>query len=372
MRWKGFAFGVVVAVAGLLIWLFLLLIAHGFGFSTSDTGTLLAVLGSIMGAVFAAAGIAVALIALFEQMQLRGRVEGLVAEKFSALRSEYEEQIQNRIDASLAVFQARDALDAGDWPQAETLAREALRKNPRLQGVQSILGLRMGERVQDDFARMLASTPRLVAPGLQAPPAAAALPPVRAIHWLDEALQNGDNQGYRVSAELALMYGYSRAYDEMLANLQEAVKNNSSLFSYFQAPPRLMMLIYACNDRASIEEVMGTVDKKLPQKDEIVQDLKDAADPNRNPYAAVSPYADWYAVELSMGNTSGTPVRVRIISPDKDGLTYAHVFRRGQTVVTIPVQDPSSDGVIQKFIPVEDLLKQFTGRNDGMLFITRT
>jgi len=102
----------------------------------------------------------------------------------------------------------------------------------------------MGEQVQYDFARMLSSTPTLVAPGLQAPPAAANIPPVRAIHWLDEALRNGDNPGYRISAELALMYGYSRAYDEMLVNLREAVKNNSSIYLYFQMPSRLMMLIY--------------------------------------------------------------------------------------------------------------------------------
>src|SRR5260370_39685282 len=129
MNWKVFAFSGAVAVAGLLIWGLLLRIAQVFGFSTSDTGALLSVLGSIMGVIFAAAGIAVALIAFFEQMQLRGRVEGLVAEKFSALRSEYEEQIQNRIDASLAFFKATDAMIAGDWRQAETLVQEALHKN---------------------------------------------------------------------------------------------------------------------------------------------------------------------------------------------------------------------------------------------------
>ncbi len=117
---------------------------------------------------------------------------------------------------------------------------------------------------------------------------------------------------------------------------------------------------------------MSAIDKKPPQKDEILQALRDAADPDKNPYAATNRWADWYAVELNMGNTSGTPVRVRIFSPDKDGLTYAHVFRRGHALMTIPVQDPSSGGVIQKLIPVEELLKQFTGPIDGMLFITRT
>lgn len=185
-------------------------------------------------------------------------------------------------------------MNAGNWGQAETLVQEALYKNPRLQGVSSVLGIRMSEQVQDDFARMLSSSPALVTPGLQVPYAVRNLSPVKAIHWLDEALRNGDNQEYRVSAELALMCGYSRAYDAMLAHLQEAVKNNPSLYSYFQFALRLMMLIYACNDRVSIEEVMGAIDKKLPQKDEILQDLKDAADPKRNPYALVNLYADWY------------------------------------------------------------------------------
>src|SRR5260370_4514744 len=374
MRWKHFAFGGAVVVAGLLIWLLLLLIAHGFGFSTSDTGTLLSVLGSIMGAVFAAAGIAVALIALFEQMQLRSRVEQLVEGKFSDLRAEYEEQIQNRIDGSFAFFQATDAMNAGDWRQAETLVHEALHKNPHLQGVHSVLGLRMSEQVQDDFARMLTSARTLVASGFQVTHetlvirSTGDLPPVRAIRWLDEALRNGDNQGYRVSAELALMYGYSRAYDEMLVNLRESMKNNSSLSSYFQVPPRLMMLIYACNNHASIQEVMRAIDKKLPQKDEILQDLRDAADPNKNPFATVNSFADWVAVELSLGNTSGMPVRVRIFYPNKDGSTYAYVFRRGQALVTIPAQDNSLEVTL---IPVEELLKQFTGHTDGMVLITR-
>ncbi len=139
MKWKSFA---AVAIAGLLIWLLLLFSARMFGFSTSDTGTLLSVLGSIMGAVFAASGIALALIALFEQMQLRDRVERLVEVKFNDLRTQYEVQIQNRIDASLAFFKATDCMNAGNWGQAETLVQEALYKNPRLQGVSSVLGIR--------------------------------------------------------------------------------------------------------------------------------------------------------------------------------------------------------------------------------------
>src|SRR5260370_31121454 len=167
MSWKMFSMGVAAIVTLLLAWLLAVFIAHRFGFSVSDTGTLLSVLGSIMGAVFAAAGIAVALIALFEQMQLRSRVEQLVEGKFSDLRAEYEGQIQNRIDGSFAFFQATDAMNAGDWRQAETLVHEALHKNPHLQGVHSVLGLRMSEQVQDDFARMLTSARTLVASGFQ-------------------------------------------------------------------------------------------------------------------------------------------------------------------------------------------------------------
>lgn len=368
MNWKVFAFSGAVAVAGLLIWGLLLRIAQGFGFSTSDTGALLSVLGSIMGAIFAAAGIAVALISLFEQMQLRDRVEGLVAEKFSALRSEYEEQLQNRIDASLAFFKATNAMNAGYWQQAETLVQEALHKHPRLQGVSSVLGIRMSEQVQADFARMLSSSPTLVTPGLQVPSAVGNLPPVKAIHWLDEALRNRDNPGFRVSAELALMYGYSRAYDDMLANIRQAVNNNPSLYSYLQFPLRLMMLIYACNNRVSIEEVMGGIKKKLPQKDEILQDLKDAAGPKRNPYALENLYADWYAVELSMGITSGMPIRVRIFHPGQDESTYAYIFRRGQAPVAVPSPDNPPAMTLK---PVEELLNQITGPTDGMVFITR-
>jgi len=227
----------------------------------------------------------------------------------------------------------------------------------------------MSEQVQADFARMLSSSPTLITPGLQVPYAVGNLPPVKAIRWLDEALRNGDNPGYRVSAELALMYGYSRAYDDMLANIRQAVNNNPSLYSFFHFALRLMMLIYACNDRVSIEEVMGAINKKLPQKDEILQDLKDSLGPKSNPYALENLYADWYAVELSMGITSGMPVRVRIFYPGKDESTYAYIFRRGQAPVAVPSPDNPPAMTLK---PVEELLNQITGPTDGMVFITRT
>lgn len=58
------------------------------------------------------------------------------------LRAEYEEHVQHLIGVSLSVFQASSALDADNWRKAEALITEALHKNPRLQGANSILEFR--------------------------------------------------------------------------------------------------------------------------------------------------------------------------------------------------------------------------------------
>jgi hypothetical protein len=115
-------------------------------------------------------------------------------------------------------------------------------------------------------------------------------PKLEAIHWLEEALLYQEDQEGPVTAALALMYGYSDAYDMMIDTIQRAVTINPSLSSYFQLPDNLMMLIYACHKLASIEEVMRNVDLKLPKFDEVQDALREASDPKSNPTAVASPY----------------------------------------------------------------------------------
>ena len=197
----------------------------------------------------------------------------------------------------------------------------------------------------------------------QTPPAP---PKLAAINWLEKALQYEDDPDGNVTASLALMYGYNEDYDRMIDTIKKARTINSSLISYFQRPDNLMMLIYTCHDLASVEEVIRNVNLKLPQKDEVQQAIREASDPNNNPYAFAQPYIEWYAVELRIGKTSKMPVTVCIVFPS-NGTTYAQVSPLSQASVTIPKQT-STTGIIDTLIPVEDILKRLT--DIGIVLIT--
>jgi hypothetical protein len=310
--WRTVAFVVGIPLAYLIIWAILLILARAFGFSISDAGTLLSVLGSIMGAIFAVGGLIVALVAILTQIQLRDRVEQVVEEAKQAvvnkfeqeLRGEYERQIKQQVEGMLAFFQATNSRD---WEQAEKLVTEALQKSPDLHGARSFLGLRVGYEVINSFyMQFLVSFQFGFLPENVGGPVTSmhntqfasvkpTPPKLEAIHWLKEALQHQDDPEGQVTAMLALMYGYSDAYNLMLDTIQKALAVNPSLLSFFQDSDKLMMLIYACHSLASIEEVMRTVDLKLLGIDEVQHALQEASNPKKNPYVLAKPYMEWYA-----------------------------------------------------------------------------
>lgn len=277
----------------------------------------------------------------------------------------YEKLIQQQV---AGMFDFRQAINARDWKQAE----KVLQQYPNLPEARSLLGLSMSQEVQEYFSYQLHPSNSLVGGPVtplyrtQFVQTRPAPPKLEAIHWLEEALQYQDDPEGQVTAALALMYGYSDAYDKMIDTIQKARTINPSLISSFQLPDNLMMLIFACHNLASVEEVMRNIGLKLPKLDEVQQALLEASDPKSNPSAIARPYIEWYAAELRMGNSSGTPVRVLIAFPDKNGLTYAQISKQGQAPITIPEQ-PSSYA-IETLIPVDEILKQLT--DIGVVLIT--
>ena len=381
--WKTVTFVVGIPLAYLVIWTILLILAHAFGFSISDAGSLLSVLGSIMGAIFAVGGLVVALVAILTQIQLRDRVEQVVDDAKQAvvnkfeqeLRGEYERQIKQQVEGMLAFFQATNSRD---WKQAEKLVTEALQKYPDLPGARSFLGLHVGYEVINSFYMLFLVSFQFLTENVGGPVTPMhnsqfasekpAPPKLEAIHWLKEAQRHQDDPEGQVTAMLALMYGYSDAYDLMLDTIQKALAVNPSLLSFFQRPDKLMMLIYACHSLASIEEVMRTVDLKLPRIDEVQHALTEESDPKKNPYVFAKPYMEWYAVELRTDSSSWMPAKVLIAFPNKNGLTYAQVSKPGQLTITIP---PQMSSVIdtEKLLSVDEILKQLTDK--GIVLITR-
>ena len=287
------------------------------------------------------------------------------------LPAEYVKQLQQEM---MGVLDFRQAINTHDWKQAE----EVLQMYPNLPEGRTLLGLSMSNEVREYFYYQVlpgtspqvlehlggSVTPMYYTQLAQTPPAP---PKLEAINWLEKALQYEADPEGSVTASLALLYGYNEDYDRMIDTIEKARTINSTLVSYFQLPYHLMMLIYASHDLASVEEVMRHVNLKLPQKDEVQQAIREASDPKNNPYLHAQPYIEWYAVELRMGKTSKMPVTVRIDFPNKNGTTYAQVSPLSQASVTIPKQT-STTGIVDTFIPVEDILKRLT--DIGIVLIT--
>src|SRR5260370_1296678 len=225
--WRTVAFVVGIPIAYLVIWTILLILARAFGFSISDAGTLLSVLGSIMGAIFAVGGF------------LGLRVSNAVIEHFT-----YQLLMDTQV-------------------QPERLGT-------------SVIPMFYAE-----FALMNPTPPKL-----------------EAIHWLEKALQHQDDPAGEVTAALALMYGYSDAYDLMLDTIQKARTLSLALISYFQRPVHLMMLIYACHSLASVEEAMRNVSLQLPKFDEVQRALREASNPKNNSSNIIQLYIEWFGLEL--------------------------------------------------------------------------
>src|SRR5260221_6982464 len=121
-------------------WLFMLFLlsgwAHASGFALALGGDLLGLLGGIMGAIFTAGGLVIALVAVLTQLQLQDRVTAAVekakqdvVDKFNReLRPTLLDQMQQQVEGRLLFFQATLAKD---WRIAQNLIRQALDRNQR-------------------------------------------------------------------------------------------------------------------------------------------------------------------------------------------------------------------------------------------------
>jgi len=273
---------------------------------------------------------------------------------------------ENQLQQVVGMLDFREAINSRDWRRAE----QVLQNYPNLPEARSSLGLGISREVQEHFYNQLRPgysiqrEPLALQYYAQSPQTQPAPRKSEAIHWLEEALRYQDNPEGNVTAALALMYGYSGSY-RMIFALQQALTINPNLISYFRLSTNLMMLIYACPDLAHVEEVLWSVNLKLPEIDEIQQTLREASDPGKPPY--VLPYVEWYAVKLKTESIVGMPVKVLISCPNKEGLTYAQITEKDQWTITIPPQ-ASSIIDIETLIPVDEILKQLT--DIGIVLVT--
>jgi tetratricopeptide (TPR) repeat protein len=355
---------VVCAIVSSLIVIFLLWLAHITGLTVGDDGNAISVLGGIMGAIFTAGGIVVALVSVLSQIQLQDRVKQEIDEARrrlredfnTVLRKEFELEIHKQVTGLLSFFQAANR---EDWEQAEKLTTQALQSYPELEGARSFLGIRIAQQIEFHFSLLLPPQ-RSLPPQFQQrliPP-----PNSRAIHWLEDALSLHEDPEHQVSLHLALIYSYDGDYTRMLERL-EILKDDQAALEYLRIAHHLIMLLYACSgNELSIRNVTQKIRYLLPSQEVVKEALK------TTPISSSGVLClDWYALERNRASVAQIPVRIRLFLPDKDGKTYSIIFTQNKLPETVPPgMNPNGSG--QNIEPLDNLIQEYFR---GYLFICR-
>lgn len=250
------AFGGTVVVAGLL---FFVRPARG-------PNHLLALLGSLMGAIFAASGLVVALVSVLTSLSLDRRIGSAYKRAMTELRAEFEKKADAQIEAHIHFLQATSA---GDWQSTERLTREALRSYPGLKDARAYLGSRLADHVVLKLKVARAEWDRRGwtpnerwawrAPTEDWPEGA---PLAEAIRWLEDALEHGEDKNGEVLRNLALMWAAHGRAEKMLDYMRRLASGQVQPLLH---PDFLMAIANGCKgDRAALTEAGGLLGITLP------------------------------------------------------------------------------------------------------------
>lgn len=366
---KKLAWIVTGALIGSSILIFLLWLAHITGLTAGDDGNAISVLGGIMGAIFTAGGIIVALVAVLSQIQLQDRVkqeingarQELKEEFNNVLRQKFEQEIHKQVDGLLSFFQATNV---ADWEQAEKLISQAIQFYPDLRKARQYLGIRIAQQIESYFSSLFSQTSDYILTNFDSDLTPISLgaqylqksPPVpnsRAIHWLEEALLHNEDTDHQVSLHLALMYSYDGDYTRMLERL-EVLKDDQVALDYLRIPHHLIMLLYAClGDESSIRDLVQEIGYTLLDRERIKEAVKTA------PFSASVGVRciDWYALERGQVRVAQIPVRIRLFPPNKDGETYANIHAERKPPQAVPPgTNPNTGG--QNLKQLDNLIQE--------------
>lgn len=268
-----------------------------------------------------------------------------------------------QLEAKVRWRDVQQAIENRDWPQAEQYVREVLTLDPTFPAARSTLGIAMCDEVEEYFLSehgvrdMLAGLHRLMQRDWKPP----RLPPTdEAISWLEEAHLAGDFAGGRTSAALALLYGVTNRYTEMLDQVQIAIETDQLFASILQVPNNVIMLAHACgNDADSLQELGQLIGLHLPAP---IPDLRasiESVDLTRHDLAAHG--IVWFAMGQPSSWTTDPsphfPTAVHIYARDESGerLAGARYFMPPQNQPLIPTDIPSEPG---EALPVADLVSR--------------
>lgn len=360
MKWP-----VVFFVTALLIVLiFWPLVAHIPGFSIFTGNNLdgwLATIGGLMGAIFAAGGLVIALVSVITLLSIEKQVKAT----FDKVLPTLEKRTDSQIEGYIAFLQASQA---ESWQAKEELTNEALAKYPRLPGARSQLGI--------DMAEELANTLYIMGRGYTNIEDAAHINfltreytswmsplNMRAIEKLKEAYTLERQHGLRgrVAAALALMRGFNRDYENMMRSIQEALTIDKTLLDYFREPKHLTMLTYACEENRDHLEALGKkLDHDLPLPTaNIITTIENLGQRTVN--------ASWYVLDQTQTqkNRSEIPTRVYIYATQDSAGRY--LWQATAVRIRYPQHEQESFH-LDKAIPIGELIAEL---NKRFFFICR-
>lgn len=305
--WLAVAFLAILLVIP-IIWL---LVARGLGMTsaiTGDAGGLLATIGGVMGAIFAAGGLVIALVSVYTQLTLEARLEERASRVFDEKSPELLKAAEKRVEAYMLFRNAQEALSSGNWKFAEELANQALQLHSDLPGVHSTLGLSMCKLAVQNFvpelqlqplplAFMEPSVPRVVhaRPYAQAANEDDELSNT-AITWLTQAREKDKDSQLEIWVGLALMYGRTRRFEDMKDAIRHCDKLDTNRRNELRKPPYLPVLVHACGNSLTKIRELGDgdlLDVTLPVSEDAV--LESLQNLSLNMLISYQPYR-WHAM----------------------------------------------------------------------------
>lgn len=266
----------ISVIAAPICWIATLRILGGLFRSAQDPLALATTLSAIIGGIFVAGGLVVALAAVVTLLSIDERVD----KRIGALGPELLQRANAQIEAYLDMREARDKL----WPEAVDLIERALTKYPALVGARRQLGLQLVEDIQRHFMLERGMTHVMI------PFSQTGAPPSLAAVWLVRAREHLEDADGVVTASLALLAGIERQYEIMLKRIGElppSAADRPTWGEWLGQPDRLALLAAACGtDGARLSALGGPIGIPLPLTQEVIEAeirrLGDEMTPNSN------------------------------------------------------------------------------------------
>jgi len=281
--------------------------------SPQDPLGLVASLGGVMGAIFTAGGLVVALAAVVTLLSVRQQVQAILdaqsrdlTARFAQQDMEIRRQTDGQIQGYITLQQARDA---PDWRSAELLTDQALHQYPQLPGARSALGIRLIADVAR-YAQQQRALSREELPLSSFAGSRMADPPLaQAYQRLHAALEYGDDPAGQVSAALALIFGALGEYDRMIEAMTRSLTMNEGMGDYLRSPNHLILLANACQGN---EECLASLGVKLGLTLPVpIDDVASAID--AIPRTGVMQHVDWSVIARSPAWTTGTSLQAQLL-----------------------------------------------------------